>query len=181
MNKIISFLAKYKLSILCFLFLVLLPVVFNIYMLWLDVGPSTFNELLKGEFSCWHGLPCNPFPGIIRVLSVISIIISLLSQLSIILASKIYNTELPITIRLLIILIVVILTSLFIRWVSAAIMPSTWLSEIYDSIFFPYSQIAKSNSWYLVLPLSMFILVLSITIRIREGSAKSPELVNGES
>ena len=169
MSSIFRYLGKYKLSIVMYLVLVLIPFVFNVFALWVDAGSITFQELLNGSYTCWWGFECNPLPEIIRTLFIFSLLLSLFTQLPVFLASAFSRSKFPKLIKSIFVLLIVLGTSAVVRSVSGDLMPSIWLSSLYNYNFgFPVSHYAMTYSWSIVFPTVVILLLLSVYIRIHE-------------
>jgi len=152
-----------------YLVLVLIPFVFNVFALWVDVGSITFQELLNGSYSCWWGFECNPLPEVIQALFLFSLLLSLITQLPVFLASVFSRSKFPKLIKSFFVLLIVLGTGAVVRFVSGNLMPSIWLSSLYNYNFgFPVSHYAMNRSWSIVFPAVVILLLLSVYIRVCE-------------
>ncbi len=169
-----SFFQKYRLSVIAFFGIALLPITFNIYALRADVGANTFQELLNGTYICPFGFKCNPFPEIILDLLKLSLIISLATQFPVFLSAKCFPSNPPKLIKLFCMLPLLLATGYFVGYVSSRFLPLVWLPRLHNYNFgLPASKIAITHSWHLVLP-AVFALIVSVYVRVGESKSSEP-------
>ena len=170
-DKFFQLLVKYRLSVLMFFVLTLIPFSLNLYALSLDVGQAAFRKLVDGSYMCWWGFECNPLPEIIRSLLVFSFALSLFVQLSVVLLSKLLSSKLPNYLKYLFVILIVFGAGKIVEIASGRLMPIIWLSLLHNYNFgFPVSIYAVTYSLYVVFPVSIFGILLSIFIRAREAN-----------
>lgn len=157
---------------MCFV-LTLIPFTFNMYALWLDVGQATFQKLIDGSYMCWWGFECNPLPDIIRSLLVFSFILSLFVQFSVFLSSKLFKSKIPNYSKYIFVILIIFGTGKIIEITSGRIMPTIWLSHLHNYNFgIPANLYAITYSLYIVFPVSLFLILLSVFIRAREEKSE---------
>ena len=156
------FMRSHRRATAVFSSLVLLPLLFNLALLWQEVGMQALAQDIRGTYACFSEDPCSLLPRIILGLSGASLLIALFAMFTIFLARRITLMKLPIALLVLGRILLAVVTGIVYRYVAGLLMPLYWLPKYGDYLLgLPVSSLAEKASWYVVFPLLMLIFMFS--------------------
>jgi hypothetical protein len=113
--------------------LAILPVLFNLAVLWLEVGSNVVFQLVRGTYRCYWGSVCNPLPEILFKLFGFSLILFGLALCILFFVTHKALRGLHPVVRFVIRILLVLATSaVFSYYVAGFLMPILWLPVFGD-------------------------------------------------
>jgi len=156
------FLRRNRPTVATFLSLILLPALFNLVVMWLEVGSDVLLPAISCAGECSIYCTCYPIPGVLLGLSGFSLLLGAVALLGIHVSTRAWLTKLPRVVRLLFVLLLAISTAILFRYVGGFLMPVVWLPVFGDYLLgFPVSSSADKASWYVIFPLVIAIFLLA--------------------
>lgn len=152
----------------------LVPIVFNLFALWIEIGSKTLLQVLSGTYTCFTGFTCNPLPKILFEIFRASFALAILALLTIVLLTRRFIYQLNNALRFSFRLLLIGSVSVIFRYVSGFFMPLSWLTTFNDYLLgFPVSPIAVFWSWILVFPIIFIVLYVRIQQQDRQTKRDS--------
>ena len=140
-----------------------LLIIFDLVALWHEAGPTTSAQLLRGNFICFSGFACKPFPRLLTQVFGSSLFLAALALLPLFLFAHAPLSRLHLALRIIIGLLVVLPISAFFSVASGYFMPLIWLPVVHDYLLgLPVSVFAISGSWAFVFPATAITMILGI-------------------
>jgi hypothetical protein len=158
-----QFLPRSRRTLAIFLALMLLPLLFNLIVMWKEAGLQASYQAIAGTYECSTGLPCAPFPKVILALSAPSLLLSLFAVFTIHLARGVWLVKLPRVLSLSTSCVLGISTAIIFRYVAGLLMPLAWLPVFGDYLLgMPVSPTAETASWYGLFPLVIVVFTVAV-------------------